>query len=480
MEKLSQQAEFKREKGGWFKPLGPIKRLISKKSVVSIIPSRSERAIEEKVEHGPPIRSISSRCSDSEPQSKQEIEHLDVPENDKVADLTHVKARHKVIRRIQSEADFSPKLCTPKFSQPVDIGPPPESLPPLPEITTPNWQQVASSIHFQSFPAREGFPAREDSLFYSSGNTPEGTKIPGSIDVSEEEGSMENSRGIKTLSHISLQSSPELSFRESGIVHDRDDSSSAYNDTSYQDYPETPSPNRRVDVYSPFDPDFSDDRFTRYPYPESTQATDVSDRSSTQHRYSIMTGLVPPAIANHAYQFQGRRSVGQCRTSQTGSPLPRSRESENVPRGILDTFIESLAHNGHGSVRGDRSGARTPLKTHDELEPSNELALINKTLAAALQSGDVFDYSTTVALADFLLRSLDSITCNLWHETQKVRGQRQVLNEKKERLTHAIESAKDARAMLHEEIIALEADKAEVMRRSLKLAEVYEGQCYPF
>ncbi|RPB29349.1 hypothetical protein L211DRAFT_844347 [Terfezia boudieri ATCC MYA-4762] len=473
MDKLSQKAENKRDRGLSLKDT--FKRLLSKKSSASLKnnSSESEKQSVEMLKRGNSVVSTSSSYIEDGIFANGTPNTPGLPEEDGVPDLANIKTRQRVIRRVRSEADFSPKISRFNFASPANIGPPPAELPPTPEIP-PYHQQQASS---------RSYPARQDSLQYASANSDQAPGPQVSIQSSTD-------HSVIILPHISINSCEEPPLLDSGLViREGNDDSSSNSDFFYLEtrLAALENENGRAEVYTPFD-----DQFGVYPeeqqkhlYPESvTENIQLSDPFYSPVGFSNAR-LDALNSANNSYHSssrlrgKGNMSSGQPRTSRTGSPSPRSPDPENVPRGILDTFIENLIRNGHGKA-GDRGGGLlTSIHYNEEDGPGNKLSNVRQTLAWAIGENEVLDFSTTMALADFVMGSLDAFTYDKWQKTEKVKQQRQLLKAQKERLDHAIERAKDADAMLKEEEMGLEEDQKEVMRSSLQLTDIMGGECCP-
>ncbi|KAF8421208.1 hypothetical protein EV426DRAFT_575868 [Tirmania nivea] len=475
MNKLSQKAEYtKRDRGLSFKET--LKRLLSKKSSASLRNKSSESGKQsvEIVTGGNSLGSTSSSPIEDGKSTSGAANTPGLPEEDEVPELANISTLQKVIRRIRSEADFSPKVSKINFASRGDIGPPPVKLPPTPEISPCHERQVSSNVF-------NPFPARQDSLQYASANIDPGSGSQVTTQLS-------NGQGLTTLSCISINSCEELPLLDSGIaIRQGNDGSSSNSDLFYLEARLTALENDRAEVYSPFDDQFGvypEANQIQYTYPESITEIQLSDPFYSPGGFSDNVGLSEPETVNNCCQRgsrlhdKGNMSSGQSRTSQTGSPSPRSPEPENVPRGILDTFIENLMRNGHGNAGDRRGGLLAPIRHNEEDGSENQLSKIRKTLAWAIEDGEVLDFPTTMALADFVMRSLDVFTYDRLQKTEKVKRQRQLLKAQKERLDSAIASAMDAEAMLKEEEMGLEMDQEEVMRRSLQLTEIMDGECY--
>lgn len=467
MDKLSHKAEYKRDRGLSFKDT--LKRLLSKKSSASLKNNSSESGKQDMVDRGNSFGSTPSSYIEDGKSVHRAPDTPGLPEEDKVPDLANIRTRQKVIRRVRSEADFSPKVGKIHFASPANIGPPPVRLPPTPEIP-PYHEHHASSSGFKPF------PARQDSLQYASGDQASGSQV--SIQSSTE-------YGVTTLPHISINSCEETPLLDSGFaIREGNDDSSSNGDLFYLEtrLAALENENGRAEVYSPFDDQFGvypEAHQTQYPYPESVAEIQLSDPFYSPAGSSAV-GLNPLKSANNNYRSSSRlgaKGLRQPRTSRTGSPSPLTPDSENVPRGILDTFIENLMRNGYGSAGDRRGGLLTSSRHIEEDGPEDKLSNVRQTLAWAIRENEVLDFSTTVALADFVMGSLDAFTYDRWQKTEKVKQQRQLLKAQKERLDHAIERAMDADAVLKEEEMGLEEDQEEVMRRSLQLTEIMDGEC---
>lgn len=472
MNKLSQKGEYKRDRALSFKET--LKRLLSKKSSVSLKNNSSEleKQSVELVQRENSLESTASSYIEGGNPANRVSNTPDIPEEDEVPDLASMKTRQKVIRRVRSEADFSPKVSKINFTSPANIGPPPVELPPTPEISPYHERQISSSVS-------KPFPARQDSLQYTSANSDQVSGSQVSIQSSK-------SHSVIISPSISINNYEESLYLDFGLAtREGSDDCSSNGDPFYLKarLASLKNDNGRAEVYSPFDDQYgvdSDVHKTQYPYPESIVEIQLSNPFDSPVGFSNIAGLNAPESTRNSYHGSSRsrgKSLGQSRTSQTGSPSPRSPDMENIPRGILDTFIENLIQNGHGNAGGRHGGLLTPICHNEEQGPENQLCNVYQTLACAIRDGEVLDFSTIMALADFVMGSLDAFTYDRWQKTEKVKKQRQLLKTQKERLDRAIEGAMDAEAMLKEEEMGLAEDQEEVMRRSLQLTEIIDGEC---
>ncbi|KAF8422773.1 hypothetical protein BGX38DRAFT_582445 [Terfezia claveryi] len=122
MDKLSHKAEYKRDRGLFFKDT--FKRLLSKKSSASLKNNSPESAKQfvEMLERGNSVVSTSTSYFED---GNGTPNTPGLPEEDGLPDLANIKTRQRVIRRVRSEADFSPKISRFNFASPANIGPPP-------------------------------------------------------------------------------------------------------------------------------------------------------------------------------------------------------------------------------------------------------------------------------------------------------------------------------------------------------------------
>lgn len=467
--KTSQQEGYKRDRSFPFKKWPQsVKRFISKKTSTAI---RSPSPETERGETGERDHSISSRSSDRQQTSHMANGNRGNSE-DHLSKLVAVKATQKVIRRMRSEAELSRTAdpTTPtktfKISSARDIGPPPQSLPPTPEYsphTLPVRQMVTDG-------KLTDFPIRSVSLGYS-------VAMPAGAALSQESGITPNNknrhlvsnqfRPINTSSDDSLSNFPD-SFTMPSKVRSDPFSKDCPVMNSHDTYKNGDSESVVYDYCLPSDSESENHhrtRYTLYPYSESLDAMNNTPGSFSP-RSSKFSG---------DNRFSGTPQVNSVSTrslSETPSPKPKSEASEHVPRGILDTFIESLAHPGSGNPR--IINRRPDPRILQELE-GNAITVARKKLAAAIARDEVLDFSTIVALADLLLQSLEPFTMELWQETQKVTKERQVLIEKRDRLNLAIGSATQAWACLEEERAELQNEHENVVKMTLRLAEIFEG-----
>lgn len=411
--------------------------------------------------------SISSNSSDRQQISGRLNDHRENSE-DHLAELQPVKTIQKVIRRIRSEAELSrtTETTTPtktfKVSSATDIGPPPQSLPPTPEYS-PHMQPVQQMVTDGRL---THFPIRSVSLGYSAvsagavlSQNPEGT-------TSSNKSKPNQFRRINTSSDGSLSSFPDSFSLPSKVS----------SDPFAKDCLVVNSLDKNEDVVFdyclPSDSEPENHRgaqYTLYPYPDSvggmknTPGPLDMGGSSRSSKFSGDVGF------DGTPQF---KSASTRSLPATPSPKPKSDVSEYVPRGILDTFIESLAQPDSANPRTiNRRPDRGTLR-----EPGgNAIVGARKKLAAAVANDEVLDFSTMVELADLLLQSLEPFTMALWQETQKVTKERQILTERRDRLILAIESATQAWACLEEEKAELQNEHENVIKMSLRLAEIFEG-----
>jgi len=218
---------------------------------------------------------------------------------------------------------------------------------------------------------------------------------------------------------------------------------------------------------------------SQHAYAESAAERQIPDPFNSPAASST-AGLNHQESANNGYRSshaKGGTSLPQTKGSRTGSPSPLAPESENVPRGILDTFIENLMRNGHVTARDHRDGLSTSGHQNEEDGPDNQLSYVRQTLELFIRENQVLDHSTTMALADFIMGYVDAFTYDRGQKKEKVKQQRELLKAQKERLDRAIATAMDADVVLKEEEMGLEEDQKGFMRGCLQLNEIMDGEC---
>ena len=478
--------KFKRDRSVSFKLHEKFKRFLSKKSISPLnIFSESECGVT--ISREDSIKTISSGYSSNSAIKTDEAG----PGTIHAHDISVMGVRQKVIRRIRSEADFAPKVSlmqespTPEkdgdsssiqradktaFSSTPSIGDPPSELPPDPTSQIHRIQQKSSGKNLQMF------PQRDDSLRFSyatltNRDFPDGR---GSTEYSNQH-LLNTSRGVNTSSCISHAPSQQLPFVGTGLVV-RDSSVCGDSFDASMDYTQE---NEEISTYSDNEELLPAHILKRHLSFESSaegEAPDLTHSSIDSH--STASQDHTEGTAETPDEPAAERSPSKVTFSvQSASPVELDRD---VPRGILDNFIETLARTGSATPIGHRSTPQTPPRripsvNSNALDPLN-LMNIRREIVSTLNSENAVDISTTLRLGDLVLRSLDSYTFKVWSETQRIRNQREVLLEKKELLYQALDKAKLARAVLEEETRGLQHDNQAVLRGSLRLVNLVGDQ----
>ncbi|KAF8463463.1 hypothetical protein BDZ91DRAFT_825267 [Kalaharituber pfeilii] len=489
MKKLSQQGEYK-QRSVSFKIQEKLKRLISKKSVSPVISCTSDGYCvlqEATVRTQECVNLEATNDSKKIPRMHmpgQSFENAGLSAEALDPDFHSQKSGHKVIRRVKSEADFSPKISrllgasgagiskdsTTSLSSITSaaIGDPPTELPPTPA------HRFTKKTHLKD-PFVE-FPQREDSLGFSTAFG-ESSNTERDSNLLKERLYIRTSRGDKTLSRISLATSQELSFMEDGLVVRQ----RCLGDDSYQDSLRGPPEDDIIDAYSTFGDENEQQSNqqpsqSRYSCSESNGQTATPDLSfsSIVHEHRGTTELESPTSS---VQSSVLTTASPASSSGYPSRYPLD-EPEVVEREILDDFIDSLAQRGSpvGKSRRSAPGAlQSPqqYRRNTQLHEKSRIENVHMKLSDVVTKNKVLDFGSTLGLGEFVLRSLDGYLLRIGGETQKTQRQRSLLQEQKSRLASAISDAERARETLETEKKCLEIEKEEVLRHSLKLATIF-------